>query len=195
MIRFSLHQIDPDSKIRRTHKFCTCREILSQPKCSFPPPEKEYQTVYEACQPSFDPDAILTRFNMFHPKDFTGHSLSTSDIIRYHLSFGKILISALCGSIIAILNFAIMCLTVQSAVGMTDQKKMKAKFQLSYNARMVVQSAWVVAAFLIPQIHFIAGAAPVLFPKVTILYLQATGKLMPAGEAAKASEPTENETH
>ncbi len=110
-------------------------------------------------------------------------------------SFGKILISALCGSIIAILNFAIMCLTVQSAVGMTDQKKMKAKFQLSYNARMVVQSAWVVAAFLIPQIHFIAGAAPVLFPKVTILYLQATGKLMPAGEAAKASEPTENETH
>lgn len=91
MIRFSLHQIDPDSKIRRTHKFCTCREILSQPKCSFPPPEKEYQTVYEACQPSFDPDAILTRFNMFHPKDFTGHSLSTSDIIRYHLSFGKIL--------------------------------------------------------------------------------------------------------
>ena len=110
-------------------------------------------------------------------------------------SFGKILISALCGSVIAILNFAIMCLTVQSAVGMTDQKKMKAKFQLSYNARMVVQSAWVVAAFLIPQIHFIAGAAPVLFPKVTILYLQATGKLMPAGEAAKASEPTENETH
>ena len=110
-------------------------------------------------------------------------------------SFGKILISALCGSIIAILNFAIMCLTVQSAVGMTDQKKMKAKFQLSYNARMVVQSAWVVAAFLIPQIHFIAGAAPVLFPKVTILYLQATGKLMPAGEAAKTSEPTENETH
>ena len=110
-------------------------------------------------------------------------------------SFGKILISALCGSVIAILNFTVMCLTVQSAVGMTDQKQMKAKFQLSYNARMVVQSAWVVAAFLIPQIHFIAGAAPVLFPKVTILYLKATGKLMPAGEAAKASEPTENETH
>lgn len=91
MIRFSLHQIDPDSTIRRSHKFCTCREILSQPGCSFPPPEKEYQTVYEACQPSLDPDAILTRFNMFHPKDFTGHSLSTSDIIRYHLSFGRIL--------------------------------------------------------------------------------------------------------
>ena len=110
-------------------------------------------------------------------------------------AFGTVLLSVLCGSVIAILNFSIMCLTVQSAVGMTDQKKMKAKFQLSYNARMIVQSAWVVAAFLIPQIHFIAGAAPVLFPKVTILFLQFTGKLMPANEPQKASEPTENETH
>lgn len=110
-------------------------------------------------------------------------------------AFGTVLLSVLCGSVIAILNFSIMCLTVQSAVGMTDQKKMKAKFQLSYNARMIVQSAWVVAAFLIPQIHFIAGAAPVLFPKVTILFLQFTGNLMPANEPQKASEPTENETH
>ena len=92
---------------------------------------------------------------------------------------GKILISAAIGSCIAVLNFALMCLTVQSALGMTDQKKMKAKFQLSYNARMILQSGWTVIAFLIPGLHFIAGAAPVLFPKVTILYLQATGKLLP----------------
>ena len=29
------------------------------------------------------------------------------------------------------------------------------------------------------QAHFIAGAAPILFPKVTILYLQSKGKLLP----------------
>lgn len=92
---------------------------------------------------------------------------------------GKILVSAAIGSVIAVLNFALMCLTVQSAVGMTDQKKMKAKFQLSYNARMILQAGWTVIAFLIPGLHFIAGAAPVLFPKVTILYLQAKGKLLP----------------
>ena len=92
---------------------------------------------------------------------------------------GKILLSAAIGSVIAVLNFALMCLTVQSAVGMTDQKKMKAKFQLSYNARMVIQAGWTVAAFLIPGLHFIAGAAPVIFPKITILYLQAKGKLLP----------------
>ena len=92
---------------------------------------------------------------------------------------GKILISAAIGSCVAVLNFALMCLTVQSARGMTDQKKMKAKFQLSYNARMILQAGWTVIAFLIPGLHFIAGAAPVLFPKVTILYLQAKGKLLP----------------
>ena len=92
---------------------------------------------------------------------------------------GRILLSCAIGSVIAVLNFALMCLTVQSAVGMTDRKKMQAKFQLSYNARMIIQAGWAVVAFLIPGFHFIAGAAPILFPKVTILYLQAKGKLLP----------------
>lgn len=108
---------------------------------------------------------------------------------------GKILLSTLIGSVIAIISFIIMCLTIQSAVTMTDKKKMKAKFQLSYNARMVLQAGWAVAAFLIPGIHFIAGAAPILFPKVTILALQATGRLMPKEEqtpATQAQEQTED---
>lgn len=103
-------------------------------------------------------------------------------------AFGRILLSTFIGSAVAIGNFTLMCLTVQSAVGMTDQKKMKAKFQLSYNARMIIQSGWVVAAFLMPQIHFIAGAAPVLFPKLTILYLQITGRLVPKEEAPAEPE-------
>lgn len=116
--------------------------------------------------------------------------LSQFDIGTFQL--GKILLSTLIGSVIAVVNFAVMCLTVQSAVGMTDQKKMKAKFQLSYNARMIVQAGWAVAAFLTPGLHFVAAAAPILFPKVTILYLNATGKLMPKEEAApEASEQTE----
>ena len=107
-------------------------------------------------------------------------------------SLGKILLSAAVGSCIAVLNFALMCLTVQSAVGMTDQKKMKAKFQLSYNARMILQAGWTVAAFLLPGIHFIAGAAPILFPKVTILYLQAKGKLLPP-DPPRPSNPESTE--
>ena len=105
---------------------------------------------------------------------------------------GKILVSAAIGSVIAVLNFALMCLTVQSAVGMTAQKKMKAKFQLSYNARMILQAGWTVIAFLIPGIHFVAGAAPVIFPKVTILYLQAKGKLLPP-DPPRPSNPESTE--
>lgn len=97
---------------------------------------------------------------------------------------GRILLGAVCGSIVAIANFTILCLTVQSAVEIENKRKMKARFQLSYNIRMVVQAGWVVLSFLIPQIHFVAGAAPVLFPNVTILYLQFSGKLMPAGQAS-----------
>ena len=105
---------------------------------------------------------------------------------------GKILLSAAIGSCVAVLNFALMCLTVQSALGMTDQKKMKAKFQLSYNARMILQAGWTVIAFLIPGLHFIAGAAPILFPKVTILYLQAKGKLLPP-DPPRPSNPESTE--
>jgi len=116
--------------------------------------------------------------------------LSQFDIGTFQL--GKILLSTFIGSVIAVANFAAMCLTVQSAVGMEDQKKMKAKFQLSYNIRMIVQAGWSVAAFLIPGLHFVAAAAPILFPKVTILYLNATGKLMPREEAKpEASQQTE----
>ncbi len=102
---------------------------------------------------------------------------SQFDIGTFEL--GKILLSAAVGSVVAVLNFVFMCLTVQSAVEMTDKKRMQAKFQLSYNARMIFQAGWAVIAFLSPAFHFIAGAAPILFPKVTILYLQAKGKLLP----------------
>ena len=97
----------------------------------------------------------------------------------------RILLGVACGSLLAVLNFTILCLTVQSAVGMENKRKMKARFQLSYNLRLLIQAAWVVVAFLIPQIHFVAGAAPILFPNVVIYFLQFTGKLMPKEEQSQ----------
>lgn len=106
-------------------------------------------------------------------------------------SLGPTLLGIFCGSVIAILNFTILCLMVQSAVGMENRRKMKARFQFSYNARMLLQAGWVVAAFLIPQIPFFAGALPILFPHVVIYYLQFTGKLMPKDSAnPDTSEPS-----
>jgi len=100
-----------------------------------------------------------------------------------------IVLGTLGGSVIAVVNFTILCLTVQKAVEIEDKKKMQAKFQLSYNARMVIQSGWVVAAFLIPQIHFVAGAAPILFPNVVIFYLQSKNKLFDPSENSASSAP------
>lgn len=113
--------------------------------------------------------------------------LSQFDIGTFDLK--RILLGIGCGTIIAIANFTILCLTVQSAVEIESKRKMKARFQLSYNLRMLIQAAWVVACLLIPGIHFIAGAAPVLFPNVVIYYLQFTGKLLPKEESASAQNP------
>jgi hypothetical protein len=104
----------------------------------------------------------------------------------------RILLGAVCGSIIAVLNFAILCYTVQSAVGIENQRKMKAKFQLSYNIRLALQAGWVVACFAIPQIHFVAGAAPILFPNVVIFYLQSKNKLFDPSESPAPSAPVED---
>lgn len=106
-------------------------------------------------------------------------------------SLSRILLGSLCGSVVAILNFAILCLTVQSAVEIENKRKQKQRFQLSYNLRLLLQAVWVVACFLIPQIHFVAGAAPILFPNVVILFLQTRGKLVAPSE--KPAAPAEGE--
>ena len=102
--------------------------------------------------------------------------------------WSRILIGAVLGSAIAIGNFAVLCLTVQKAVDITDQKRMRAKFQLSYNMRMLVQGVWVVVALMVPGIHVVAGALPLLFPHAVILFLQFHGKLFHEEELKKEAE-------
>ena len=102
-----------------------------------------------------------------------------------------ILVSALIGSCLAIGSFTLLCITVQQAVEIEDRKKMQAKFQLSYNIRMVVQAAWVVICFFVPWLNIFAGAIPLAFPKVTILYLNGKGKLVPKSEAAQPEDNIE----
>ena len=73
---------------------------------------------------------------------------------------------------------------------------MKARFQLSYNLRLILQAGWVVLCLALPQIHFIAGAAPVLFPNAVIFYLQRKNKLItnPENPAPKVMDD-EQEDH
>ena len=82
------------------------------------------------------------------------------------------------GSLVAILNFTVMCLTIQKATGIDDQKQMKAFIQGSYNGRLMLQAGWVIVAILVPHFQVVASAAPLLFPNLTIFYLQSKGKLV-----------------
>ncbi len=102
-----------------------------------------------------------------------------------------ILLAAAIGSCLAIGSFTLLCITVQQAVEIEDRKKMQAKFQLSYNIRMVVQAGWVVICFFVPWLNIFAGAIPLAFPKVTILYLNSKGKLIEKNEIPEAQDPDE----
>lgn len=89
MIRYSIFQIDHNLD-NRNYLF-TPQEFLLNHGDPFPPPKKIYKEVYSECQPRFDPEAVYTRFNINHPADYTGRSLSISDFVRYHLPGGQTL--------------------------------------------------------------------------------------------------------
>ena len=91
----------------------------------------------------------------------------------------RVFIGALGGSLVAILNFTILCITIQQATEIEDKKRMKAFVQGSYNGRLLLQAVWVVICFAVSHIHLIAGALPLLFPHAVIFYLNSKGKLMP----------------
>lgn len=109
----------------------------------------------------------------------------------------KVFTGVVGGSVIAIANFTVMCLTIQKAVDIEDKKQMKAFIQGSYNGRLLLQAGWIVAAFLIPHVQVVAAAVPLLFPNLTIFYLQAKGKLVEPSERKNppAQEQDEPEDH
>ena len=94
----------------------------------------------------------------------------------------RVLTGALGGCIVAIINFALMCVTIQRAVNIGEQKAMKSFSQGSYNGRLLLQAGWIVAAYLMPWFNVIAAAVPLLFPNLSIYYLQARGKLVTPSE-------------
>ena len=98
-----------------------------------------------------------------------------------------VILGGLCGAAVAVGNFAGICIMVQKVTAEPDEGRRKMILKLSYNTRMLLQAGWVVVAILAPCFQFIAGIAPLVFPRVTIYYLQITGKYKPA-KAAPAQE-------
>ena len=115
--------------------------------------------------------------------------LSCLNILTFRYT---IVLGALVGTLVAIGNFTALCLTIQKAAEIEDKKQMKARIQVSYNARLMLQAAWIVVAFLLPCFHVVAAAIPLLFPTAVIYFLQAKGRLV-TPSTRKNAEPEEEE--
>ena len=96
--------------------------------------------------------------------------------VRFDL---KLVLSSLVGDAVAVGNFAGICFVVQKVIDEPDEKKRKAQLQISYNTRMLLQALWIIIAIAAPCFQAFAGVLPLLFPRVTIYYLQITGKYKP----------------
>ena len=96
--------------------------------------------------------------------------------VRFDL---KLVLSSLVGDAVAVGNFAGICLMVQKVIDEQDEKRRKAQLQASYNIRMLIQAVWVIVAIGAPCFQPFAGVLPLFFPRITIYYLQITGKYKP----------------
>ncbi len=111
----------------------------------------------------------------------------------------SVLLGGAIGAFIAVANFWGICITMQAATGETNEKKRKARIQLSYNLRMLGMGLWVLFAIVLPSISWVAAVVPLAFPRIVIYYLQATGRYKPdtakggpeasAEDAADAAAP------
>ena len=97
----------------------------------------------------------------------------------------RILTGTVGGTLMAILCFALMCITLQKATAnASDEKLVKTRVRNGYNLRKLLQILWVIAAFLIPGVNVLSAMIPLFFPNVVIYYLQIQGTLFPAEDAA-----------
>ena len=90
-----------------------------------------------------------------------------------------VVLGSLIGAAVAIGNFAGICLVCQKVIDEQDEKRRKATLQASYNVRMLLQAVWIIVAIGAPVFQPFAGVLPLFFPRITIYYLQITGKYKP----------------
>ena len=90
-----------------------------------------------------------------------------------------VVLGSLIGAAVAIGYLAGICFVVQNIIDEQDEIRRKAQLQASYNIRMLIQAVWVIVAIGAPCFQPFAGILPLLFPRITIYYLQITGKYKP----------------
>jgi len=91
----------------------------------------------------------------------------------------RIFLAGAAGAAVAIGNFLWLAVTVQKIADDPDPSLAKKRMKVSYSRRMLIQGLWVIATVVLPWLHWAAGTIPLLFPRVTIFFLQVTGHYDP----------------
>ena len=76
---------------------------------------------------------------------------------------------ALLGGLASVLNFFVMGITVQNAVGKSPEEAKK-KIQISYTVRMFALLVVLGVGVYLPYFHWLAVLLGALFPRITILF-------------------------
>ncbi|MCC8101797.1 MAG: hypothetical protein LIP11_05900 [Clostridiales bacterium] len=79
-----------------------------------------------------------------------------------------VILGGLVGGVIAVLNFFLMGLMVQSAASAADEEAARTKVKASYSQRLLLQMLWVIAAIVAPCFQFVAGIVPLFLPSFGI---------------------------
>lgn len=87
-----------------------------------------------------------------------------------------VILGGLCGSLVAVLNFFLMGLTVQKVAASEDEAAARMRMKASYSQRMLIQMLWVVIAIAAPCFQFVAGILPLLFPGTGIKLVGIIGR-------------------
>ncbi len=77
-----------------------------------------------------------------------------------------VILGGIGGSIVAVLNFFLMGVTIQDALDDGNPDSVKARVKSSYKYRMMMQVVWIVVAILVPFVQMAAGIIPLLFPGI-----------------------------
>lgn len=93
---------------------------------------------------------------------------AVTDVVPFDYT---VILGGMGGSIVAVLNFFLMGLTVQKVAAAEDEGSARSKMKASYTQRMMFQMLWVAVAIIAPCFQFAAGIIPLLIPSTGIKLL------------------------
>ena len=110
---------------------------------------------------------------------------------RPRMGYFPVVLGAVCGGTVAVLNFFLMALTVQAVTCMEDGDTARNLYKNSYFRRLGIQLLWIAAAAVAPCFNVFTGIAPLFFPSIAI---KVTGIAKGAREDIPVSTQTTAET-